>query len=47
MRDGVAHYNGENTEYVYQSEINIFARKGIVFDNHVFLLAVTLLEILL
>jgi hypothetical protein len=36
MRDGVAHYNGENTEYVYQSEINIFARKGIVFDNHVF-----------
>jgi hypothetical protein len=36
MRDGIAHYNGENTEYVYQSDTNIFARWGIVFDDHVF-----------
>jgi hypothetical protein len=36
MRDGVAHYNGENTVYLYQSPANIFVRKGIVFDSEVF-----------
>lgn len=36
MRDGVAHYNGENTVYLYQSTENIFVREGIVFDSEVF-----------
>lgn len=36
MRDGVAHYNGENTVYLYQSSENIFVREGIVFDSEVF-----------
>jgi hypothetical protein len=36
MRDGVAHYNGENTVYLYQSTENIFVRKGIIFDKEVF-----------
>jgi hypothetical protein len=36
MRDGVAHFNGENTVYLYQSNENIFVRKGIVFDKEVF-----------
>jgi hypothetical protein len=36
MRDGVAHYNGENTVYLYQSPENIFVREGIVFESDVF-----------
>ena len=36
MRDGIAHYNGENTVYLYQSPDNIFVRAGIVFDQDVF-----------
>jgi hypothetical protein len=36
MRDGVAHYNGENTVFLYQSTENIFVRKGIVFESEVF-----------
>lgn len=36
MRDGIAHYNGENTVYLYQTSGNIFVRKGIVFDKDVF-----------
>lgn len=36
MRDGIAHYNGENTVYLYQSTENVFVRLGIVFDKEVF-----------
>lgn len=36
MRDGVAHYNGENTVYLYKSTENIFVREGIVFEKEVF-----------
>lgn len=36
MRDGIAHFNGENTVYLYQTSENIFVRKGIVFDEEVF-----------
>jgi len=36
MRDGIAHYNGENTIYLYQSSENIFVRLGIVFEKEVF-----------
>ena len=36
MRDGIAHYNGENTVYLYQSSENIFVREGIVFESEVF-----------
>lgn len=36
MRDGIAHYNGENTVYLYQTTENVFVRKGIVFDSEFF-----------
>lgn len=36
MRDGIAHYNGENTVYLYQSTENILVREGIVFESDVF-----------
>jgi len=36
MRDGVAHYNGENTVYLFQSTENIFVREGIVFESEIF-----------
>ncbi|MGD8306256.1 MAG: hypothetical protein PVF17_06350 [Ignavibacteria bacterium] len=36
MRDGVAHYNGENTVYLYQSTGDVFVRQGMVFENEVF-----------
>lgn len=36
MRDGIAHYNGENTVYLYQSNENIRVREGIVFESDVF-----------
>ena len=38
MRDGIAHYNGENTVYLYQTFGNVFVRKGIVFEKDVFFL---------
>ncbi len=38
MRDGIAHYNGENTVYLYQTKDNVYVRKGIVFENDVFFL---------
>lgn len=36
MRDGVVHYNGENTIYLYQTPENVFVREGIVFEKEVF-----------
>lgn len=36
MRDGIAHYNGENAIYLYQSNENIRVREGIVFESDVF-----------
>jgi len=36
MRDGIAHYNGENTVYLYQTPNNVFVRAGMVFENEVF-----------
>ena len=36
MRDGIAHYNGENTVYLYQTPNNVFIREGIVFENEIF-----------
>ena len=41
MRDGIAHYNGENTVYLYQSTENIFVREGIMFDTEVFFIGRT------
>ncbi|MGD8306255.1 MAG: hypothetical protein PVF17_06345 [Ignavibacteria bacterium] len=41
MRDGVAHYNGENTAYIFQSSENIFVRNGIIFDKEVFFIGRT------
>lgn len=41
MRDGIAHYNGKNTVYLYQAAENIFVREGIVFDNEVFFIGRT------
>jgi len=38
MRDGIAHYNGENTIYLYQSSENVFVRLGIIFEKEVFFL---------
>ncbi|MCZ2223311.1 MAG: hypothetical protein LC122_06740 [Chitinophagales bacterium] len=38
MRDGIAHYNGENTIYLYQTTGNVFVRKGILFEKEVFFL---------
>ncbi|HEX7358763.1 MAG TPA: hypothetical protein VF270_13705, partial [Ignavibacteriaceae bacterium] len=38
MRDGIAHYNGENTIYLYRTTENIFVRKGILFEKEVFFL---------
>ncbi len=38
MRDGIAHYNGENTVYLYQTLGNVFVLKGIVFEKDVFFL---------
>lgn len=38
MRDGIAHYNGENTIYLYQTSGNVFVRKGILFEKDVFFL---------
>jgi hypothetical protein len=36
MADGIAHYNGENTIYLYQSPEKILVRNGIAFNNEVF-----------
>ncbi|PJB00875.1 MAG: hypothetical protein CO127_06730 [Ignavibacteria bacterium CG_4_9_14_3_um_filter_36_18] len=36
MRDGIAHYNGENTIYLYQSSENVFVREGVVFEKEIF-----------
>ena len=41
MRDGIAHYNGENTVYLYQSTENIFVREGTMFDTEVFFIGRT------
>jgi hypothetical protein len=41
MRDGIAHYNGENTVHLYQSNENIFVRKGIIFKSEVFFIGRT------
>ena len=38
MRDGIAHYNGENTVYLFQTKDNVFVRKGVVFNKDVFFL---------
>lgn len=36
MRDGIAHYNGENTTYIYQASDKIYVRNGIVFESEIF-----------
>ena len=36
MRDGIAHYNGENTEYLFKTQDNIYVRTGIAFEKDVF-----------
>ncbi|MCE7858000.1 MAG: hypothetical protein DYG97_15970, partial [Ignavibacteria bacterium CHB3] len=36
MRDGIAHYNGDSTVYLYQTPNNVFVRAGIVFENEIF-----------
>ncbi len=38
MLDGIAHYNGENTIYLYQTIDKSFVRKGIIFEKEVFFL---------
>ena len=36
LRDGIAHYNGDNTIYLYQTPENVFVRAGIIFESEVF-----------
>ncbi|MBP9212105.1 MAG: hypothetical protein KBF97_04840, partial [Bacteroidetes bacterium] len=38
MRNGIAHYNGVNTEYMIRTEGNIFVRYGILFEKDVFMM---------
>ena len=36
MLDGIAHYNGENTEYLVKTVNNVWIRNGIIFEKDVF-----------
>ncbi len=36
MADGIAHYNGENTVYLYQTPNKTFYRHGLIFEDYVF-----------
>lgn len=38
MSDGIAHYNGENSVYLYQTKDKCFIVRGIVFEKDVFFL---------
>jgi hypothetical protein len=38
MRNGIAHYNGTNTEYLIKTEENTFVRTGIIFAKDVFMM---------
>jgi len=39
MTDGVAHYNGNNIEYIYNFEGRISITDAVLFENEVFFLA--------
>lgn len=36
MRDGIAHYNGEDTKYLIKTNNNVWIRNGIIFEKEVF-----------
>jgi len=39
MVDGISHYNGDNTEYIYRFKKNIVIRNAMIFNDYVFFIA--------
>jgi len=39
MRDGIVHYNGENSIYLFKTSEDIYVRRGCIFEKDVYFLA--------